>query len=117
MAAAVVEFNSLPYAVWSASQDDDFFLVCGRGLVFFFVGRIQIRCVALKLRGAGIHALIYRFDLVLPAQMANLLSRAFSTIEAPDAGQALIGKAHTLRIAQNITGDRFEWVFLELHPH
>ena len=60
VAAAVIEFNSLPDAVGPAAENDDFLLVGGRGLVFVFVGGIEIGREAFELRGAGIDALVDR---------------------------------------------------------
>src|SRR6267378_1371333 len=61
VAAAIIKFNSLPDAVGTGTEDDDFLLRRGRGLVFFFVGGVEIRCVAFELRGAGIDPLVNRF--------------------------------------------------------
>src|SRR5215831_15072263 len=64
MATAVIELDSLAYAIWSAAQDDDLLLGSRRRLILFFVGRIEVRRVALELRGASIHSLVNRSNLV-----------------------------------------------------
>ena len=57
MAAAIIEFDSLPDAVGPAPENGDFRPLAGVGLVFFFVCGIKIRREGLKFGGAGIHAL------------------------------------------------------------
>src|SRR5437660_10918568 len=61
VAAAVIEFDSLAYAVGPAAENDDFLLLGRWRLVLFFVRRIKIRCVAFELSRAGIDELEYRF--------------------------------------------------------
>ena len=88
MAAAVVELDSLPDAIRSAAQNDDFLLCRRLGLVFGFVGRVQIRREALKLRGAGIHVLVYGGKAMLLSQMPDLLSRSLIIAQPPGFSQA-----------------------------
>src|ERR1700676_5196741 len=57
VATAVIEFNSLPYAIRPTSEDDDFFLLGWRRFVFFFVCGIKIRREALEFRSAVAPAL------------------------------------------------------------
>ena len=57
MTAAVVEFNSLPDAVWPAAQDHDLGLRLRIGLIFLFVSRIHIRREGFELSRARVHAL------------------------------------------------------------
>ncbi len=76
VAAAVVELDSLPDAVGPAAQDDDLLAVGRRRLVLVFVGRVEVRRVALELGGAGVHALVHRRDAVLLAKLMDLLGRS-----------------------------------------
>ena len=80
VAAAVIEFNSLPDAIGPAAENDDFLLVGRRGLVFLFVGRVKVRREAFELGGAGVDAFVDRHHAVLLAQVANF----FLAFEAPD---------------------------------
>ena len=116
VAAAVVKLNSLPDAVGPAAQNDDFLLLGRRGLVFFFVGRVQIRRVAFEFRGAGVHALVDRRDAVLLAQMPNFFLRALA-VEPPDPGQPPVGEAHALGLAQHLGGNRFHGMLFQLQLH
>src|SRR5262244_3296271 len=101
MAAAVIELNSLPYAIWPAAKDDD--LLRGRGcrLVFFLVCRIEVRRVALEFCGARVHSFVDGSDLVLPAHVPNFFLRAFS-VQTPHAREPAVGEAHALGFAQHI---------------
>src|SRR5580700_9817480 len=111
MTAAVVKLNSLPDAIGAAAQNDDFLFLGWRGFVLIFIGRVQIRRVALELRGACVDALVNRHNAVLPAQMANLLLCPF-TVEPPHPRQPTIGEAHTLGLSQHLSRNRFDRVLL-----
>ena len=69
MAAAVVELDSLADAVRPGAQDDDFLLVGGRRFVFFLVGGIEVRRVALEFGGASVDVLVHRANAELLAQL------------------------------------------------
>src|SRR5262249_4552182 len=116
MAAAVIELNSLPDAIRTATQDDHFLFRSRRRLVFFLVGRIEIWSVALKLGRAGINALVDGLDFVFLAQMADLFLRAF-TVKPPHARQASVGEAVALRLAQGIAWNRLHGMLLHLQLH
>ena len=116
VAAAVIEFNSLPDAVGPAAEDDDFLLVGGRGFVFFFVGRIKIRRVAFEFGGAGVHALVDGIDAVLLAQVADFFLIAFAA-QAPGSGEAAVGESHALGVAQDCGRDRFHRMLFDFQLH
>src|ERR1051325_1846396 len=100
MAAAVVELNSLPDAVRTAAENDDFLFRRGRSFVFVLVGRVEIRRVAFEFGGAGVHALVHRLQAVLLALMANFFLISFAA-QAPGSGEASIGEAEALCVAQD----------------
>src|ERR1019366_2420039 len=104
VAAAVIKFNSLPDAVGAGTENDDLLLLCRRSLVFFFVGRVEIRCVTLELRGAGIDPLVDWLHAVLLAEVANFFLAAFAD-QTPGPGKSSIGEAHALGFAQHFGGD------------
>ncbi len=116
MAAAVIKFNSLPDAVGAGTENHDFFLRGGRGFVFFFVGRVEIRRVALELRGASIDAFVNRLQAVLLAEVADFFLAAFA-IQTPGSGETAVRKAHALGFAQHLGGNRFHGVFFQLQLH
>ena len=60
--AAVIEFNSLPNSIWSATQDDDFAPGAIATLVLIAVGRVVVRCVSFKLGRARVDQPIGRHD-------------------------------------------------------
>ena len=78
MAAAVIEFNSLPYSIGSAAQDDDFLFRGWRRLILFFICGVEVRRVAFKFGGAGIHALVHRLNAMLLSLVANFVQVAFA---------------------------------------
>ena len=116
MAAAVIELNSLPDAIGSAAQDDDFFLVSGCGFVLFFVGRVQIWSEAFEFGGAGVHALVHGLNLVFLSQMADFFLIAFAA-QAPGSGEASVGEAHTLGVAEHLGRDRFKRMLFDFKLH
>src|SRR5208283_2041406 len=67
VAAAVIKFDSLPDAVGAGAENDDLLLRCGRGLIFFFVGGVEIGRVAFELGRAGIDSLVDGLKAVLLA--------------------------------------------------
>ena len=115
--AAVIELNSLPDAVRSAAQDDDFLLLRWRGFVFFLVGRIQVRGIAFEFCGAGVHALVHRADVMFLAQVADFFLCTLPIFQAPYGCQPFVGKAHALRIAQHLSRKRFHGMLLQFKLH
>ena len=116
VAAAVIEFNSLPDTVWTRAENDDFLLRCGRGFVFFFVGGVEIRSEAFEFGGAGIDAFEDWLKLVLLAEVADFFLAAF-TVETPDAGEASVGESHALGFAHDLGGNRLHGMLLQLQLH
>ena len=66
-----------------------FLRVGGRGLVFVFVGRVEVRREAFELGGAGIHALVDRPHAVLLAQLAHRLATPLPRRGAKRLAEAL----------------------------
>src|SRR5581483_5028359 len=116
-AAAVIEFNSLPYTVRTTPEDDHLLLLARRGLVFFFIGRVEIGREALKLGGTSVHTLVNRRDAKLLAHLADLLRAGATAIHAPDICQAAIGEAHALGIADQLRRRQIRRRFLQLRLH
>src|SRR5208283_1550132 len=116
VAAAVIKFNSLPDAIGTGTENHNLLLRRGRGFVFFFVRGVEIRRVAFELRGAGIDALVDRLQAVLLAEVANLFLAAFA-VQTPGSGEPSIGEAHALGFAQQVGGNRFHWMLLQLQLH
>ncbi len=114
VAAAVIELDSLPDAIGPAAQDDDLLAVSRRRLVLFFVGRVQIRRVALELGGAGVDALEYRPNVVLLAKLMDLLAGRAAVLHLERFAQARVGEAHALDLAQPLGVDRLR-AQLRLH--
>ena len=78
VATAVIEFDSLPYAIRAAAEDDYFFLLSRRGFVFFFVCGIKIWREAFKFCGASVYALINWLQAMLScADDESFLPRLF----------------------------------------
>jgi len=100
VAAAVIEFNSLPDAVRTGAENDNFLLRGGCRLILFFIGRVEIRCVAFELGGAGIDALVDRLQAVLLAEVADFFLAAFA-IQTPGSGEATVGES--MRLASRST--------------
>ena len=99
VAAAVIEFNSLPDAIRARSQNDDLWRLCRWRLIFFVVGRVEIRGHRFKLGGAGVHQLEDGFDPHALAQFPHLL-HALVSFELPLGGDTFIAKAETLEVAK-----------------
>src|SRR5579864_1575626 len=99
MAAAVIEFDTLPDAVGPATKNDHFLGLGRRRLVFFFISRVEVGRVTLKFSSAGIHALVHRPNAMLLAQMANLLRCTFTVRKPPYIGKSRIGDTGALGIA------------------
>src|SRR5579872_1305365 len=116
VAAAVIEFNSLPYAIGSAAQDDYFLFRSWRRLVLFFIGGIEIRREALEFGGASIDTLVHRLNAMLLSLVANFVQIAF-TIKTPGCSQPSVGKSHSLGFAQHVGRDRLHGMFLQLKLH
>src|SRR3954454_16309183 len=106
MAAAVVELNSLPDAVGAAAENDDLLLVGWRGLVFFFVGRVEIGRVALEFGRASVHALVNGFQVVLLAGVSELGSGVAAALDTEQVADANVGKSGALGFAQQFAGNR-----------
>ncbi len=100
MAAAIVKLDALTDAVRPAAEDHNFFAIGRRGLVFFFVGRVQVWREAFELAGAGVNALVYRGHAVLLAQLMNLFGRGAAFLDLHGHCQARVGEAHPLQAAQ-----------------
>ena len=103
VAAAIIEFNSLPDTVRAAAQNHDFWALLGVGFIFIFVGRIKIRSERFEFCGAGIHALKDRIDTVTRALQTNGGRRA-----PPNLGELLVARAVALHFAQQIFGSCFD---------
>ncbi len=71
----------------------------GRGLVFFFVGGVEIGRVALEFGGAGVHAFVHGLDAVLAAKLMHFFRRCLVAVE-PGGSQAHVGEAHALQFVQ-----------------
>ena len=100
VAAAVVELDSLPDAIGPAAQDDDLLAIGGRGLVFFFVGRVQVRREALELGGAGVDALVDGAYAVLLAQAGESSRSSLALVGLSELPSAAVGEAEALELAQ-----------------
>src|SRR6202790_1682312 len=116
VATAVIEFNSLPYAIRPTSEDDDFFLLGWRRFVFFFVCGIKIRREALEFRSACVHALINWLQAVLPPQVADFFCRSFF-VQPPHAREPAVGDSHPLGIAQDFSRNRLHGMLFQLELH
>ena len=62
VAAAVIELDSLPYAIGAAAENHDLLAIGGGGFVLGFVARIHVRREAFEFGGAGIDAIEDGFD-------------------------------------------------------
>src|SRR5690606_22112617 len=93
--AAVVELDALADPVRAAAQHHDLVAAGRLGLALFLVGRVQVGRGGGELGGAGIYALVHRADAERAAQ------RAHGLLLHPDQrGQAGVGEAHALELAQ-----------------
>src|SRR6185437_6645716 len=109
MTTAIVKLNALANAVGSAAQDDDLLFRRRWRFVFFFVRGIEIRRVALKLRGTRVHQLINRTN---PALLSYAPQGRRMSLERER--QALIRRAHAFGFTQKLWRHRFRSMFLEL---
>ena len=100
MAAAIIEFNSLPDPIGSAAENHDLLSIRRLGLVFFFVRRIKVRRVGFEFRGAGVDALVHRNDSVLRA-----LSAICAGVSRAECVQARIGKSERFPSRSNSAGN------------
>src|SRR5260370_35498855 len=71
MAAAIVEFDSLPDAIRPAAENHNLWPRLGVGFVFVFVGGIEVRRERFGFRGAGNDALEHRRLAVAGALQTN----------------------------------------------
>src|SRR5471032_2451804 len=114
MAAAIVELDTLPDAIWPAAQDHHFFLVRGSGLIRRLacerrlVGRIHIRGGRGELGSAGVDALEDRPH----AERVAFLRYRFGSgrCELSEAG---VGKSHGLEPAER-AGRSWQTLFADL---
>ena len=100
MNAAIIEFNALADAVWSATQNDDFLPRGGAAFAYWgaetaFISGIHIGRLRCEFRRAGINTLIDRHHAKLGAECRHISFGA-----AGEHCQPLIGKAHGLDAAQ-----------------
>src|SRR5689334_13424483 len=117
MAAAVIELNSLADAIGSAAEDNDFLVISRGSLVLFFVGRIEVWGITLKLRSASIHQLEHRLDSVLRAQLPNLLRGSHVVPDVPRISEPRIGDPHALRLPHQLRRNRIDGMLLNLPLH
>src|SRR5690242_21390678 len=117
MAAAVIELNSLPDAIGSAAEDNDFLVGRRRSLILFFVGRIEIGSVTLKLGRARIHEFEYWLDSVLRAQVPNLLRGSLVVPDVPAISKSGIGDAHALCLPHQLRRNRIDGMLLNFPLH
>ena len=97
--AAVVKFDTLTDTVRAAAEDHDFIAVNGRvGLALFFIGGVHVSGIGGEFRGAGVHALVDRVQVILVAQFTD-----FRFPHARQLRQTRIGKAFTFQGAQEVS--------------
>src|SRR6266568_4159515 len=116
MTAAIIELNSLPDAIRAAAQDDDLLLVGGRRFFFFLEGGIKVGSEAFEFRSAGVDAFVDRRNAMLSARMPYFFRGAL-TIQAPGTRQPVIGESHALGLSQDLSGNRFHGMLLQLQLH
>ena len=103
--AAIVELDPLADAVRAAAKDDDLPGLGGAGFAFHvahrrvFVGGIHVGGLRLELGGAGVDALEDGGDAEAGASAADL-----GFVAAGELGEAGVGEAHHLQLAQGIGG-------------
>ncbi len=97
MAAAVVEFDALAYAVGAAAQNQHLGLVADFDFAAALVGGIEIGSVGLELAGAGIHQIVGGLDAGFAPYSPYVGLRPF-----PHFGQLPVRKAVFLCLAQNL---------------
>src|SRR5262249_18329030 len=103
VAAAVIEFYSLPYAIRTRTEDHDLLSVCCVGFILVFVGRVQIRRERLELGPASVDTFEHRIDAASVAVLAHFLLGG-----RQNGRQALIGKTCTLRVSKRSIRDRLK---------
>ena len=107
----VVKLHALADADGAGAQHNDLFAVRHHGLVFLFVGGVEVGHVAFKLAGAGVDHLVDGHEAVGLAQEENLLFRHVPHLaDVPVAEAQLLGRKKRRLVA----GMRFEHG-LELH--
>ena len=88
----VVKLDALPDPDRASPEHDDFWAGFHEGFIFPLVGRIEIRHIALKLRGACVDHLVYRENaLRLPKRIHHLLAHP------PEVRDCDVRKSHPLR--------------------
>ncbi len=83
-----------------------------RRLVFFVVGRVEIRRHRFEFGGAGVHQLEDRTNALALAQFPHLLD-AVVAFELPLRGDAFVAEAEALQFPQLLSGDLVRCGFLQ----
>ena len=91
VAAAIIEFNSLPDAVGTAAENHDFGAIDGARFVLFLVGGIQVRREGFEFGGAGVDALENRSDAEFVAARAHR-----GRLHVPELGDFFVARAGAL---------------------
>ena len=108
MDAAIVEFDTLPDPIRSATQHDDFFAIGRCGLAFILVRRIHVGRLGCEFRRAGVDALEHRTKACRMPRRAHLRFGGFQQMrEAP------IGESLPLQLAQLIRMQRVQRAFFD----
>ena len=97
MHCRVIKLHALPDPDRSRAKDDDLLPFGDDGLILFFIGRIKIRHVTLKLAGTGIDHLVYGTYAISPAKLPDLLFTG-----AGQLGNIRVRKAHSFGFPQQI---------------
>ena len=100
VAAAIVELDALADAVGSRTENHDLRPICWLRFVFFFVRRVEIRCVGFELGATGVDALVNRNQSELFAVGAHFVFASFRQV-----GEAAIGERGFFECAQKIKWD------------
>ena len=79
----------MPNPDGTAAKNNDLFLFRDHRLVFHLIGGIEVRDIALKLRGAGVDHFVDRLNSGALTHFIYLKLRP-----SPLAGELLVGKAH-----------------------
>ena len=88
MDGGIVKLHALPNPDGAAAENDDLFLFRDYRLVLVLIGGIEVRDIALKLRGTGVDHLINWLNSGVLPHFIDLNLRP-----SPLAGDLLIGKA------------------------
>src|SRR5580693_8884653 len=99
MAAAVVEFNSLADAVGAAAENHYLGSLLGVGLVFVFVGGVEIGREGFEFGGTSVHTFEDRSNTIAGALEADGSGSAL-----PDLRQLLVARPVTLYLPQEFSG-------------